>query len=94
MIVADVLQTQTYFVWPNIPVICLLLVAASEEHFRFVPIFDGGRISHARPNREKFILLLRVIIDFFYNFRARPDDAHISLENVDQLGKFVQFAAA
>lgn len=51
---------------------------------------DGSQREHTRLHPEDLALLGGVCFDLGRQRRARPDNAHLSLEDVEYLGQFVK----
>jgi hypothetical protein len=68
---------------------------AGLQHRLLVAVEDGRRAGDAGAHRQQDVARLgRPVADEVAVFRARPDDAHLPLEHVPQLGQFVDLGVA
>ena len=64
------------------------------DDFILRDINDGRAVSDAGTHPEDALLLLGVLRGIQQQLRARPDEGHVALQDIEQLRQFIKFQAA
>jgi len=80
---------QTDFVGQDTLLISLFRVFEIPKELRFIPVPQRGQIRQTRSDLKNLLEILVKHVDVFPNLGTGTDKAHISFENIDELGHFI-----
>src|SRR6266481_251388 len=90
----NIVQPQTNLFRANQLVIGTMRVRAAAQNLIFVAKPDGSPVRNAGANQQQILFFIGVGTYFVHDFGARPDEAHFTLQHVQQLRQFVQLIFA
>ena len=90
----QIIEVDSYFVGPDDGVVVGLGVGLLGKQFFLIAVFDAGRTRDAGTEHEESAVVALQLVGIAGHVGARPHEAHLSDEDVDQLCEAVYLAVA
>ncbi len=89
-----VIQVDFHLIWPNYIIIIGFRVCLLGKQFFLFPVFYAGRSCDAGAKLKDATVVALQLVGIARHIGAWPNEAHLSNEDIDQLGEAVHLAVA